>query len=191
MCSSDLAIYSELDLMPKSLAVQQLAKSEGFMESDRDLTRLAQMFMVEGQPHRGAEIMKLGLADGMIEPTKQAYQTYSDTLLQSREWEDALEPLTMAADMSDDGVLFVRVAQVNIQLGRWGDARASLTKALDKGGLSDEGQAHILYGIAAANDKKWESASAAFRRAGKFDGTADVAVKWQMYVDRERARLGQ
>jgi tetratricopeptide (TPR) repeat protein len=185
------AIYSELDDMGKSLAVQQLAKSEGFLTGDKDLTRLAQMLMVEGLPHHGAKVMREGLESGAIKPTEQAFNTYSNTLLQSREWELALDPLTKAAEIKDDGSLYVRVAQVNLQLGRWGDARSALTKAFDKGGVSDEGQAHILFGIAAANDKKWNTAISAFRRAGAFEGTSEVSGKWIKYVEREKARLGQ
>jgi tetratricopeptide (TPR) repeat protein len=185
------AIYAELDQMSKSLAVQQLAKVEGFITEDRDLTRLAQMFMVEGLPHRGAAVMQQGLEDGSIEPTQQAYQTYSDTLLQSREWEKAIEPLTKAAELSDDGSLYMRLAQVNLQLGNWGGARVALDQAFQKGGLNDEGQAHVLYGIAAANDKKWSTAIRAFERAARFEGTAEVATKWIQYVEREKARLGE
>ena len=184
------AIYAERDQMGKSLAVQQLAKMEGYITEDRDLTRLAQMLMVEGLPHRGAEVMRKGLEDGAIKPTEQAFNTYSNTLLQSREWERALDPLIKAAELKDDGSLFVRVAQVNLQLGRWADARAALSRAFEKGGLSDEGQAHILFGIAAANDKKWDVATNAFRRAGRFEGTEAVAEKWIDYIEREKIRLG-
>ena len=184
------AIYSQKDDMGKSLAVQQLAKGEGFISESRDLLRVAQMLMVQGLPHRGAEVMKTGLDDGSIEPTRQAYQTYSDTLLQSREWALAVDPLGKAAEMEENGRLFVRLAQVNIQLGRWGDARNALDDAFDKGDLSDEGQAHILYGIAAFNDKKWNSATRAFGRAEGFDGTRETAGKWKAYVAREKARLG-
>jgi tetratricopeptide (TPR) repeat protein len=185
------AIYAQLDDMSKSLAVQQLAKSEGFVTESRDLTRIAQMFMVEGLPHRGAAVMRQGLEDGSIEETEQSYQTLSDTLLQSREWEEALDPLGKAAELHENGTLFVRHAQVNLQLGRWADARTSLNLAFEKGGLVDEGQAHILFGIAAANDKEWKTAIAAFLRAQKFDGTRDVAGKWISYVEREKARLGE
>ncbi len=184
------AVYAQMDNLPKSLAVQQLAKSEGFVTESRDLVRVAQMFMVEGLPQRGAAVMKQGLADGTIEKTKQTYQTYSDTLLQSREWELALEPLGKAADLHDDGTLYVRQAQVNLQLGRWAGARTALNLAFEKGGLSDEGQAHILFGIAAANDKQWKTSISAFSRAKKFEGTRVVAGKWIEYIERERARLG-
>lgn len=184
------AIYAQLDDMTKSLAVQQLAKSEGYVTESRDLTRVAQMFMVEGLPHRGAAVMKQGIEDGSIERTEQAYQTFSNTLLQSREWEMALDPLGKAADLHEDGSLYVRLAQVNLQLGRWEDARSSLNLAFEKGDLADEGQAHILFGIAAANDKKWSASNAAFRRAQKFDGTREVAGKWIKYIEREKARLG-
>ena len=184
------AIYAQLDDMSRSLAVQQLAKYEGFIKESRDLIRMAQMFMVEGLPQRAAALMKQGLEDGSIEPTEQSYRTYSDTLLQSREWALALDPLSKAAEMHETGELYVRLAQVNLQLGRWADARAALNKAFEKGGLRDEGQAHILYGIAAANEKKWETAKAAFNRARKFEGTRDVAGKWVDYVEREKARLG-
>ena len=184
------AIYSQLDQQNQSLAVQLLAKNEGFITEDRDITRVAQMFMVEGLPHRGAAIMKEGLENGVIEPTKRAYQTYSDTLLQSREWEEALEPLSKAAAMHDDGSLYMRLAQVNIQLLRWSDAQKAISRAFEKGDLSDEGQAHLLFGIAAANDRKWETAMAAFDRAEKFEGTAVTAGKWKQHVAREKARFG-
>jgi tetratricopeptide (TPR) repeat protein len=184
------AIYSELGKLGKSLAVQQLAKMEGFITEDRDLMRLAQMLMMEGLPHRGAEVLEEGLKSGSIEPTQQAYQTYSDTLLQSREWAKAIEPLSKAAELDDGGSLYLRLAQVNLQLGRWSGARQALDKAFERGGLPDEGQAHILYGIAAANDKQWDTAVRAFQRAERFDGTADTASKWIQYVEREKQRLG-
>ncbi|MFK7897147.1 MAG: tetratricopeptide repeat protein [Myxococcota bacterium] len=184
------AIYSQKDMTNKSLAVQQLAKDEGYVTEDRDLTRLAQTFMVEGLPHRGAAIMKKGLEDGTIEPTKLAYQTYSDTLLQSREWAAATDPLGKAAELHKDGSLFVRLAQVNLQVGDWAAARGALTRAFEKGGLTDEGQANILFGIAAANDKRWSEALSAFGRAQRFDGSRETAGKWMAYVEREKARLG-
>lgn len=184
------AIYSAKDNMAKSLAVQQLAKMEGFVTDSKDLLRLAQMLMVEGLPHHGARVMKTGLESGSIEPTQQAYQTYSDTLLQSREWELAVDPLAKAAAMNDSGSLYVRLAQVNLQLGRWEDARGALDNAFEKGDLTDEGQAHILYGIAAFNDKQWSTAMRAFSRAERHEGTAETAAKWMAYVEREKARLG-
>lgn len=183
------AIYNQQDQMNKSLAVQQLAKIEGFINEDKDLTRMAQMFMVQGLPHRGAEIMKKGLEDGTIQPTKMAYQTYSDTLLQSREWALALEPLAKAAELSDDGAMWVRHAQVHLQLGNWSDARESLNRAFQKGKIADEGQAHILFGIAAANDKQWDAAMSSFKRAANYPGTTDVATKWMAFVDREKFRF--
>lgn len=183
------ALYSSKDQMDRSLAVQQLAKYEGYITKEKDLTRMAQMFMVQGLPHRGAEVMRKGLEDGSIQPTKMAYQTYSDTLLQSREWELALEPLEKAAELSDDGAMWVRHAQVHLQLGNWGEARESLNRAFQKGKIADEGQAHILFGIAAANDKQWDAALGSFKRAANFPGTADVATKWMAFVDREKFRL--
>jgi tetratricopeptide (TPR) repeat protein len=184
------AIYSQKDMQSKSLAVQQLAKMEGFIDSDKDLTRLAQMLMVEGLPHRGAEVMKKGLESGKIEPSEQAYSTYSNTLLQSREWKLAVDPLEKAAELKSDGSLFVRLAQVHLQLGEWGNARNALSRAFDKGGLNDPGQAHILFGISAANDKKFGAAEAAFGRAQRYEGTRATATKWIEYIKREKARLG-
>lgn len=183
------AIYNQKDQMNKSLAVQQLAQIEGYIDEERDLMRMAQMFMVQGLPHRGAEIMKKGLADGTIKPSKMAYATYSDTLLQSREWELALDPIEKAAELTEDGSMWVRHAQVNLQLGRWSAARDSLNRAFQRGKLADEGQAHILFGIAAANDKKFDEALAAFGRAAKFPGTADVATKWIGFAEREKMRF--
>ncbi len=183
------ALYNASDRMDKSLAVQQLARYEGFITEDRDLTRMAQMFMVQGLPHRGAQVMKEGLESGAIKPTMQAYQTYSDTLLQSREWALALDPIAKSAELADNGAMWVRHAQVNLQLGDWSVARDSLTRAFQKGNVPDEGQAHILFGIAAANDKLWDTAITSFKRASNYAGTADVSAKWMAFVEREKMRF--
>jgi tetratricopeptide (TPR) repeat protein len=169
--------------------VQQLAQYEGYINEERDLVRMAQMFMVQGLPQRGAAVMKKGLEDGTIPPKKENYQTYSDTLLQSREWALSLEPIAKAAELSDDGTMWVRHAQVQLQLGNWSEARNSLNRAFQKGKIPDEGQAHVLFGIAAANDKLWDAATGSFRRAASFPGTADVAAKWMAFVEREKMRF--
>jgi tetratricopeptide (TPR) repeat protein len=179
------AVYSELGEDKKSLAAQQLAYHQGLLTTDRELTRMAQMYLYHDLPYRAAQVMKTGLADGSIESTEKAWRLLGDSWLAAREYDLALEPLATAASLSDDGDLYVRLGQVYIQREEWEPAVGALRQALDKGGLRDEGDAHLLIGIARYNQKQIEAARASFARARNEEKTRQAADRWLQHIARE------
>ena len=96
-----------------------------------------------------------------------------------------LAPLGRAAELSDDGNLYVRLGQVHIQREEWGDAAQMLRRALDKGDLRDQGNAVLLVGIALYNDSKSAEARRYFARARKYEDTRVEADRWITHIARE------
>ena len=94
----------------------------------------------------------------------------------------ALEPLTKAANGSEDGELFVRLAQIRIEREEWAPCVSALRKALGKSGLRDPGQAHLLSGICQTRAKNWDGARDAFARAKRHNKTAEQATQWLAHV---------
>jgi len=180
------AVYAELGRDLDSLAAQQLAYAQGLLTTDRELTRLAQLYLYNDLPFEAAEVMSKGLEDGTVENNSDNWKLLGDAWLAAREYEKALGPLHKAAELSDDGDLFVRLGQVYIQREEWGKAVENLNEALSKGSLTDVGNAHLLIGIANYNQKKLGAARASFAKARDSEKTRESADRWLDHIRREQ-----
>jgi uncharacterized protein HemY len=90
--------------------------------------------------------------------------------------------------MSDDGELYIRLAQSHINLEQWNDAATAIQKGLKMGGLKRDDQANIMLGMALFNQKRLTQARRAFERANQDKRSARTAAQWIKYVDSEIRR---
>jgi tetratricopeptide (TPR) repeat protein len=176
--------YSNFGEDENALAMLELAYSQDFLDKERDLTQLTQRYLYHNLPWPASEIMRKGLSDGTVENTSKNLELYANSLLHAREYTAAIEPLAEAADLSEDGDLYVRLAQVHLEVENWKRARKALEAAIERGGLRDEGSAHLLLGISNFNEDRFLSARSAFQTAAETEKTADSATKWLKHVNR-------
>jgi tetratricopeptide (TPR) repeat protein len=181
-------IYGELKQEKKSLAALQMAYSQGLLDDRRDLVNLANLYLYHEVPYRAARVIEKGIEDEIIEPDVEAWELLSNSWLHAKEYDRALEPLTKAAEMSEDGDLFVKLAQVHLQREDWGKVRKALELAVDKGDLSNPGNAYVLLGIANYNTKQLRAAKKAFREASKHDKQRKTANQWLKHISQEQER---
>jgi Tfp pilus assembly protein PilF len=179
------AVLMELEKDKKSLAIQQLAYEQGYLNTDRELIRLSQMYLFHDLPWRAAKLLGKELEAGRVESDYDAWRLYSNALLSSREMAKALEPLETAARLAENGEGYLQLSQVHIQNERWDQARKALESAFQKGDLRSPGHANLLLGIVAYQQKRWDGARAAFARATRTEKTREMASKWMEFVDRE------
>jgi tetratricopeptide (TPR) repeat protein len=185
------AVYSELGRDLDSLAAQQLAHAQGLLTTDRELTRLAQLYLFNDLPFAAARVIQQGLDDGLVEDKSSNWRLLGDAWLAAREYEKALAPLHKAAELSDDGDLYLRLGQVYVQREEWSKAVETLGQALGKGSLKDIGNAHLLIGIANYNQKKIGAARTSFAKARDSEKTKESANRWLKHIEREqRAQPG-
>lgn len=130
-------------------------------------------------------MLESGLEEGRIEADVESLEMLGNNWIAAREYSRAVEPLSRAAALSEDGALFVRLAQVHMQREQWREASALLRKALDKGGLDDPGNIQLLLGICYYSDERMESARSSFLRAKRHASTRSEASAWLMHVERE------
>ena len=179
------AIYAELGEDSKALATQQLAYQEGFLTEDKELRRLAQMYLFHDLPYRAALILDKAIEEEAVASDTKALELLGNSWLAAREYDRALEPLERAAEVSEDGELFLRLGRVYIQREEWGKAAEELTKALEKGNLDEVGNVHLLLGIAIYNQKRLGPARRSFVRALDFEESNKHAQQWLKVIDRE------
>lgn len=182
------AIYSELDEGEKSLATLEMAYKAGLLEKSSELMNLAQLYLYHDVPYNAAKVIEKGMADEIIEQTPQNLELLGGAWRQARHLEQAIPPLTRAAELSEKGDLYMQLAQVYLEREEWTQARKFLDLAIAKGDLADPGNAQLLAGVANYNSKRVESAKRAFRRARDYEKTRTAASKWLQFIEVEAQR---
>jgi tetratricopeptide (TPR) repeat protein len=181
------SLYAHLEQEPKSLAVMQLAYEQEFLETDRELRQLAQLYLYHSIPYRAATVLEKGLADGIVEEDADVFAMIANSWLLAREHEAALAPLERAAEMSPKGDLYARLGQVLLDRERWRDSAKALRAAFAKDGLTDPGTANLMLGMALYYQKRPAAAKKYFSRALRDDSSRETASQWLLLLDREMA----
>jgi tetratricopeptide (TPR) repeat protein len=178
-------IYGAREDYQNALRIQQLAYAQGLLTQDDELRRLARTYAFHQLPHSAAQVLERGLEEGRIDRDREVLELLGNSWIAAREYEKSIEPLQQAAELADDGRLYLRLGQVRVQRENWKEATGLIQKAIEKGGLDDSGKAHLLLGISYYSDDHPESARTAFRRAQKHESTRAEATEWLAHIDRQ------
>jgi tetratricopeptide (TPR) repeat protein len=178
-------IYGAREDYQHALRIQQLAYAQGLLTQDDELRRLARTYLFHELPHPAAQVLERGLEEGRIDRDREVLELLGNSWIAAREYEKSIEPLQQAAELADDGRIYLRLGQVRVQREDWKEATGLIQKAIEKGGLDDVGKAHLLLGISYYSDDHPESARTAFRRARKHESTRTEATAWLEHIDRQ------
>ncbi|MCB2106751.1 MAG: hypothetical protein KDE14_03570 [Rhodobacteraceae bacterium] len=181
------AIYNELGRDKDSFAIFDAAYKMGFLTDEKDLVRLARLYMFNENPYKGAVVMDKGFKAKSVERTSENLEVIANAFFNSREYKKALPWLEEAAGKAKDGGLYMRLCQAQLQLNMNKDAEQSCDKAIDKGGLKDPGAVSLTKCIAQIEQKKWQSATASCNAALKSKDRAKDAQQWLKYIENRSA----
>lgn len=172
---------------PEALATLSLADRRGFIDEEHEFRNLANLYMYLQIPLKAAQVLERGFAAKKVEGTERNFETLANAWLVAREWEKAEVAMAQAAQASDKGELFKRLAQIQMESENWKGALESLKKARQKGGLKDPGEAAFLLGVVAVQLKQWDVAEQALRAAMQSDKMAKMAAEWLNHLQEEVA----
>lgn len=178
-------VHGALEEYDDALVPLQLAYIQDLLDKDADLRRLAQLLLFLELPYRAALVMERGLGDEIVERDEEAFEMLSNSWIAAREFDKAVDPLEEGAALSENGDLYIRLAQVHLQREKWAAAAGALRNALEKGGLRNPGDAKLLMGIAYYSQKRPERARTWFARARGHAATRKEADVWIKHIDRE------
>ena len=187
----DLAgAYSQLNNTKKQLGIMEVMYDKGLLTRESQLKNLASLFLMHGVPYKAAKVLDKGIKEGQIEETEKALSLLSQAWMQSREDRKAIPPLKKAAQLSNDGNIWVRLGQAHFNVDQWSEAVEALQTGLQKGGVKRRGSANILLGMAYYNQKRLSKAKSAFANAAKTGDKMNkkAAAQWIKYIDSELER---
>ncbi|MFO7762626.1 MAG: tetratricopeptide repeat protein [Wenzhouxiangellaceae bacterium] len=184
-------IYMELDDNENAMATLHLAYRRGLLETGSEYTQLAGLLQQMDAPRLAAEVMEEGLEKGYIEPTANNWEMTAGAWYQAREMERSLTAYEQAGEKSDSGKIDFQRASIMTAEENWEGALEAANRALDKGDLTDsqEGNAHLLVGMAHFNMNNLDRAEEAFNRASNYGTLQSAAREWLNHIEETRQRL--
>jgi tetratricopeptide (TPR) repeat protein len=182
-------IYSELGDTQKQLALTEVLYEKGLLNTASHIVNLANLYLLHGLPYKAATVLEKEMDAGIVDANERNLRLLSQAWYSAREDEKSIPPLERAAQLSEGGELYVRLAQSNLNLENWPAAEQAVLKGLNAGGLKRTDQAYIMLGMARFNRKHLQDARRAFERAAQDEGSKRVAEQWINYVDSELKRL--
>ncbi|NNE06515.1 MAG: tetratricopeptide repeat protein [Xanthomonadales bacterium] len=183
-------IYFQLENDPEALAVSALAYKKNLLDKQADFLYLSNLYSVREVPYKAAAVLQDGIERGIVEATEKHWTMIADAWYSAEEMENALAAYVEAGAAADDGDIDLRRGYILIDMERWEDARDALKMAIEKGGINErqEGEAHLMVGMAEFSLGNYDDASAAWGRAMRFDRSKKAAEQWMAHLREERAR---
>ena len=186
-------IYLRLKQDEKALAVIALAYRNALLDTQGDITYLSSLYSLSDVPFKAALVLEKGIKDGAVASTRNHWTAVADSWYAAEELENSLAAFENAGKVSEDGRIDLRRGYILVDLERWPDALKALNDALSKGGLTERktGEAYLLRGMTQFNLGNFDSASADWGKAGRYDRTRDAARQWMNHLREERNIWGQ
>ncbi len=179
------ALHGELGDREKQLALVEALLDEGRLHQESHLRMMASLFLSEDLPYKAAVLLQKEIDAGRVTASVSNLEQLSQAWQAAAEPEKAIPPLARAAKLSDDGELYLRLAQLHMNAYQWEAADQAARQAQSKGGLRREGVAWLVRGMAEVRLNQLTEARDKFRRAAAYDETAKHAGQWLAYVDSE------
>lgn len=185
------AVYGELDQSRRQLAAYEAAYDQGLLTTGLELVQLSQLFLASNVPYKAARVLEKGMEANLVEKNEANYRLLSQAWSVAREDAKSIEPLRLAAGMSREGELDIRLAQAYLNVGRHQDCVQAARSGLQKGRVGRNDLAQIILGTCLFETRQYEEAKVAFNRAAEDGRSAGAARQWIQYVDSELQRQRQ
>ncbi|TQV88375.1 tetratricopeptide repeat protein [Aliikangiella coralliicola] len=184
-------MYGEIGETRKQLAVMEASYQQGYVTKKADIQSLAQLYYFSGAPYKAAELLSEQLEKGVIENDVTILQFLAQSWTAAKEDAKAVPVLKKAAELSEDGNMDARLAEVLLGLERWQDVISVAKAAKKKGGLDNPGNIDVAMGMAYFNLKKLPQAISAFEQAKRERKVQKMAAQWLRYVEVEKRKQDQ
>ncbi|MCP4550196.1 MAG: tetratricopeptide repeat protein [bacterium] len=180
--------YGETGDLERQLAVYEMAYTQGYLTSSAEIVLLSQLLLQADIPYRAGVLLQEGLESGSVDSTAGNWRLLSQAWIRAHEHDAAIITLGRAAELSDDGEFYARIAQSYANLNRWELSADAASMALDRG-VENPHELHLTRGMALYELGRFTEAEAAFSRAQRSEGGRESASRWLAHLQRERGRL--
>ncbi|WP_285162915.1 tetratricopeptide repeat protein [Shewanella goraebulensis] len=171
----------------KSLATYDLAYKNGFLESDGNITRLAQLMSQNGAPYNAAKLYEKHMKSGLIKENEKTIKILAGFYHNAKNFKQAAKLYGQAAELTGDAELYLKQGKILAIAELPKSAIPVFEKALSAG-LDEPGEAELELTLAHLSLKQYKSAYKRANRAAKHSKTKRSANSYISYI-KEKARI--
>ena len=179
------AVYYLINKDRKALAVTELAYKRGFVTEEKKLVNLVNLYLYWKIPYKAATLLESEMEQGRVARDKDNIEKLGRSWIAAKEYDRAMKALLEAAEIGNDGNLFLTTARLLVDQDRWQEVLSAAGKALATGNLKRPGEAHLYRGMAYFELKQYEEALASFRSSHKHEDSKKQAEQWLSYLASE------
>ena len=176
------SVYQQLKQYKKAVSIQHLAYKKGFLNSEKDILALANLFLYIGSPYKGAKLLNDGLANKQIRHNSRNGETLANAWRQAKEFDKAITALEAASSLNNKGSLYQQLGQIYVEQEKWLKAITAFNKAIAKGGLKQPGTTYLLLGMSQYELNHIKQARSAFNKAKNHRKQKQAAIQWLSYI---------
>ena len=167
----------------EALAIWSLADRSGLLEKKEELEQLAMLYGVNGVPLEAARVLVRGMDGGSIPEDLEHLQLCYEYFLGAKEYETARIYLAKAAELAEDGKLYVQYGQLLFEAEEYEMAAKAFERALKKGALNHLADVWMLSGISLYESGRESEAKASFKKAAEFEKNRAAAQSWVNFLE--------
>lgn len=182
------AMYGELKRDDDQLYAMEMAYSQGGLEKEGELVRMAYLYLANEIPYKAAKVLDKGIKEKKIEPTSKNLELLANSWRQAQEVKKSIPEMAKAAQKSDKGELWARLGSIYLDNDEYQKSIDAIQSGLKKGGIKSPGQAQLVLGMSYFNLDKYDNARKAFREARKEESTKSYADQWLKFMQKEIER---
>ena len=183
--------YTELGEDENLIYAYDAAHTQGLLEKPAEIITMAQLFMQAEVPFKGALLLDKEIKNGRVEGNAKNYRLMSQAFTLASEDEMAIPALKMAAKLSDEGELDLRLGNAYLNLAMYGDCVKSVKAGIKKGKIKSPDNAQISLGMCLYNEKEYLEAIDAFKAASKTKRSQRISGQWIAVIESDIARNKQ
>ena len=176
------SVYQQLKQYKKAVSIKHLSYKQGFIDTEKGLMELVNLFLYVGSPYRAANLLKEGFDLNKIKRSSKNWETLAHAWAMAKEHDRAISALEQASKLNEKGRLFLQLGQIYVEQEKWSQAIKSLNKAINKGGLKDTGSTYMLLGMSYYEMKNNKLAKNSFLKAAKYSKNKKAALQWLDYI---------
>lgn len=183
--------HLELNENEQAMAAMRLAWRKGLFNRGSEFTQLAGLLQEMDSPRQAAEVLQEGLEGGFVDATARNWEMTAGAWYEARELDKALVAYERAGELSESGTIDFQRASILTNQEDWEDVIAAAGRALEKGDLNNtqEGNSHLLMGMAHFNLGDLDAAERAFNQASNYGRLRSAAQEWLNHVRQTRQRM--
>lgn len=180
--------FTELGEDQNLISAYDAAHTQGLLEKESEFVTMAQLYMQAEVPYKAATLLDQKMKDGIVQKNAKNYRLLSQAWQLAMEDEKAIPALQAAANLEEDGELFVRLGNAYLNLGEYNKCEDAVNSGLKKGGLKSPDNAQISMGMCLYNLKKYQGAITAFRQAAKSSRSQRISRQWINVIESDIER---